>query len=58
MIIRKMELRDLPQVVVIEESLFSDPWTENAFRDTLDQKEADFVVAVSEQEEIMGYCGA
>ena len=54
MIIRKMELRDLPQVVVIEESLFSDPWTENAFRDTLDQKEADFVVAVSEQEEIIG----
>ena len=58
MIIRKMELRDLPQVVRIEESLFSDPWTENAFRDTLDQKEADFVVAVSEQEEIIGYCGA
>ncbi len=58
MIIRKMELRDLPQVVVIEESLFGDPWTENAFRDTLDQKEADFVVAVSEQEEIIGYCGA
>ena len=58
MIIRKMELRDLPQVVMIEESLFSDPWTENAFRDTLDQKEADFVVAVSEQEEIIGYCGA
>ena len=48
MIIRKMELRDLPQVVMIEESLFSDPWTEDAFyRDTLDQKEADFVVAVS-----------
>ena len=45
MIIRKMELRDLSQVVMIEESLFSDPWTENAFRDTLDQKEADFVVA-------------
>ena len=58
MIIRKMELRDLSQVVMIEESLFSDPWTENAFRDTLDQKEADFVVAVSEQEEIIGYCGA
>ena len=58
MIIRKMELRDLPQGVMIEESLFSDPWTENAFRDTLDQKEADFVVAVSEQEEIIGYCGA
>ena len=56
--IRKMELRDLPQVVMIEESLFSDPWTENAFRDTLDQKEAEFVVAVSEQEEIIGYCGA
>ena len=58
MILRKMELRDLPQVVMIEESLFSDPWTENAFRDTLDQKEADFVVTVSEQEEIIGYCGA
>lgn len=58
MIIRKMESRDLPQVAAIEKSLFSDPWSENAFRDTLDQKEADFIVAVSEQEEVIGYCGA
>lgn len=58
MIIRKMESRDLHQVAAIEESLFSDPWSENAFRDTLDQKEADFIVAVNEQEEVIGYCGA
>ncbi len=58
MIIRKMENRDLPQVAEIEKSLFGDPWSENAFRDTLDQKEADFIVAAGEQEEVIGYCGA
>ena len=58
MIIRKMQAEDLPQVAAIEQSLFGDPWSEKAFRDTLEQEEADFIVAVSEQEEIIGYCGA
>ena len=58
MMIRKMQLDDLPQVAAIEQSLFGDPWSEKAFRDTLEQEEADFIVAVNAQNEIIGYCGA
>ena len=58
MMIRKMQLDDLPQVAAIEQSLFGDAWSEKAFRDTLEQEEADFIVAVNAQNEIIGYCGA
>ena len=58
MMIRKMQLDDLPQVAALEQSLFGDPWSEKAFRDTLEQEEADFIVAVNAQNEIIGYCGA
>ena len=54
--IRKMQLDDLPQVAAIEQSLFGDAWSEKAFRDTLEQEEADFIVAVNAQNEIIGYC--
>lgn len=56
--IRKMQLDDLTQVAALEQSLFGDPWSEKAFRDTLEQEEADFIVAVNAQNEIIGYCGA
>ena len=56
--IRKMQLDDLTQVAALEQSLFGDPWSEKAFRDTLEQDEADFIVAVNAQNEIIGYCGA
>ena len=58
MMIRKMQLDDLTQVAALEQSLFGDPWSEKAFRDTLEQEEADFIVAVNAQNEIIGYCGA
>ena len=45
--IRKMQLDDLTQVAALEQSLFGDPWSEKAFRDTLEQDEADFIVAVN-----------
>ena len=57
MIIRKMQAEDLPQVAAIEQSLFGDPWSESAFRDTLNQKEANFIVAEDENGEMIGYCG-
>lgn len=44
MMIRKMQLDDLTQVAALEQSLFGDPWSEKAFRDTLEQEEADFIV--------------
>ena len=47
MMIRKMQLEDLPQVAAIEQNLFGDAWSEKAFRDTLEQEEADFIVAVN-----------
>lgn len=58
MIIRKMKEQDLMQVTAIEKSLFSDPWSESAFRDTLQQEEADFIIAEDDAGDIIGYCGA
>ena len=56
MMIRKMQLDDLPQVAAIEQSLFGDAWSENAFRDTLEQEEADFIVAVNIDRDVVKDC--
>lgn len=56
MIIREMQLDDLEQVMVIENDLFSVPWTENGFFSFLLREDALFLVA-EENGEILGYCG-
>ena len=56
MIIRQMELGDIPQVAEIEKNTFSMPWSETAFRDTLKREDTLYLVA-EEQGEILGYCG-
>ena len=54
--IRKMQLDDLPQVAAIEQSLFGDAWSEKAFRDTLEQDEAEIVnVAIKKDHQNHGY---
>lgn len=54
--IREMEVGDLEQVMVIEEDLFSMPWSETGFFSFLLREDALFLVA-EEQKKIVGYCG-
>lgn len=56
MIIHDMEEQDLAQVAALERQLFSVPWSEQGFRDTLDMKDVIFLVA-QEGEICIGYCG-
>lgn len=56
MIIRQMEPEDIPQVAEIEKNIFSMPWSEISFRDTLNREDTLYLVA-EEQGEILGYCG-
>lgn len=54
--IRQMELDDLDEVMAIEKSLFSVPWTETGFFSFLLRDDTMFLVAEEEQN-IVGYCG-
>lgn len=55
--IRQMELDDLEEVMVIERSLFANPWDENGFFSFLLREDTLFLVA-EEAGRIVGYCGA
>ena len=52
--IRKMGSADLPQVMLIELSTFTMPWTEATFRGLLRRKDSDLLVA-DVKGEIAGY---
>lgn len=56
--IRPMREEDLSEVMVIEEALFSDAWSVDGFKETLQQPEADFLVAEDDDLGIVGYCGS
>ncbi len=55
--IRPMEIDDISEVTVIEESIFSTPWNETGFFSYLIRKDTLFLVAV-EEGHIVGYCGS
>lgn len=63
MIIRKMELSDVPQVAAIEQVTFSQPWSIQGFRDALSNPNTLFLVAQEDEENpiavkhIAGYVG-
>lgn len=53
-----MQLSDISEVAAIERQIFSQPWTENGFRDALEQGNSLYLVARPEdRSEIVGYCG-
>lgn len=54
--IRCMEESDLEQVVTIEKSIFSDPWSKRSFLDSIVQENCLFLV-VCKEEEIVAYSG-
>lgn len=55
---RNMTVEDVAQAARIEKQIFSRPWTEENFRDSLELEATIFVVAQLENSgEIVGYCG-
>lgn len=54
--IRRMTENDLPFVMEIEESSFSEPWSEDSFRSSLRDSKNDYLVAVID-DKVVGYCG-
>lgn len=54
--VREMELDDLDEVLVIENSLFSVPWSANGFFSFLLRDDTLFLVA-EEEGRICGFCG-
>jgi ribosomal-protein-alanine acetyltransferase len=54
--IRKMTEADLPEVCEIEKENFSEPWSEEDFRDAIKNENNVYLVAEM-KERIAGYCG-
>lgn len=57
MIIRKMEMRDVPAISVLEKICFSDPWSENSIASELDNSLSYWLVA-EDNGKIAGYVGS
>lgn len=53
---RRMEEKDLEQVVAIEEATFSMPWSKTAFLESMNNPSHVYVVAC-EGDTVCGYCG-
>lgn len=47
----------VPQVAAIEAICFSEPWSEQAYRDVLDREEYFYLVAVNEEGRAVGMAG-
>ena len=54
--IRAMTLEDLPSVMRIENTCFSDAWSEQSFRDDLGNENYCYLAATVE-DQLVGYCG-
>lgn len=54
--IREMTLEDIEQVYLLEESIFSIPWSKESFESSIKNKDTLFIVAENEGE-ISGYLG-
>lgn len=51
-----MEMRDIPQVASIEKQVFSMPWSQQAFEESLENKDTLYLVA-EKAGEVYGYIG-
>ena len=56
MIIRRMEERDIPEVVIIENDTFSSPWSAESFLNET-KSENNLYLVVLDNDEVVGYCG-
>ena len=53
--IRMMTAADLSEVLPIEEACFSDPWSQQGFEDSLNERSAHLLVIESEEGCVAGY---
>lgn len=51
-----MSEADLPQVAEIEKNIFSIPWSEKAFKDSMESENTIYIVA-KERDKVLGYAG-
>lgn len=56
MIIRTMELNDIPAVAALEAENFSEPWSANSFTEELEKGTSVYLVTY-EEDELVGVCG-
>ena len=56
MTVIRMKEEHLPKIAALEQICFSEPWSENALRETLEDPKAVFFAAV-EEDEVLGYAG-
>lgn len=54
--IRKMRMEDVERVSQLESETFSQPWSNEAFIDVIDRKDAVYMVAI-EENKVIGTCG-
>lgn len=53
--LKKMEMEHIQQIAMLEKECFSEPWSENALSEELENENSHFLVAVSD--EVLGYIG-
>ncbi len=58
MILRRMTLADVPQVHAIEAATFAVPWSEQSFREELEQNKCARYLVCEESGRIIAYAGA
>ena len=55
--VRPMRAEDTAQVAAIEKETFTQPWTQEGFLESLELDYCIYVVAVAEDETVLGYSG-
>lgn len=52
-----MDRSHIPQILALEQTCFSTPWTETMLTDALFDPQASFIVAEDEEGNVLGYAG-
>lgn len=56
-VIRRMETKDVEEVALLEQSIFSRPWSKDDFLDSLQPDKENIYVVVERENQIVAYCG-
>lgn len=54
---RRMELRDIDQIVKIENESFTTPWSKESFENELMKNQFAHYTVLEDEKEVFGYCG-
>ena len=55
--IKQMTTEDLDAVSSVEKAVFSMPWTKDGFAAALDMAGSNYLVAIDDENNLVGYCG-